>query len=218
MSKVSNVFIVFHCFSPFFIVFHCLSSIFWNIEKSITNTSFLTSFSMKDAESAQFTPSSFWGIFRWLHIIDVNKSEIVPVFVVNQICGDLHRLIVQNQFFLRFACFAWRKINQHWIGGEKKRRQIWGTRSLGVLAHLKKRMHTYVMHPCAMHTCAMHPCAMHPCAMHPCAMHPCVMHPCTMHPCAMQQFVGHTAWAPEGCDGRSQAGPKGQKEARRVVD
>ena len=99
MAKVSNVFIVFHCFSPFFIVFHCLSSIFWNIEKSITNTSFLTSFSMKDAESAQFTPSSFWGIFRWLHIIDVNKSEIVPVFVVNQICGDLHRLIVQNQFF-----------------------------------------------------------------------------------------------------------------------
>ena len=30
--------------------------------------------------------------------------------------------------------------------------------------------------------------------------------------------VGHTAWAPEGREGRSQAGPKGQKPARRAAD
>ena len=30
--------------------------------------------------------------------------------------------------------------------------------------------------------------------------------------------VGRTAWAPEGREGRSQGGPKGQKEARRATD
>ena len=32
----------------------------------------------------------------------------------------------------------------------------------------------------------------------------------------MDEGVGHTAWAPEGREGRSQAGPKGQKAARRA--
>ena len=30
--------------------------------------------------------------------------------------------------------------------------------------------------------------------------------------------VGHTAWAPEVREGRSQAGPKGQKPARRAAN
>ena len=30
--------------------------------------------------------------------------------------------------------------------------------------------------------------------------------------------VGHTAWAPEGREGRSQAGPKGQKPAQRAAN
>ena len=33
----------------------------------------------------------------------------------------------------------------------------------------------------------------------------------------MDGGVGHTAWAPEGREGRSQAGPKGQKPARRAA-
>ena len=33
----------------------------------------------------------------------------------------------------------------------------------------------------------------------------------------MDGGVGHTAWAAEGREGRSQAGPKGQKPARRAA-
>ena len=63
-------------------------------------------------------------------------------------------------------------------------------------------MDTYIMDTCIMYTCIKDTCI----------KDTCIMDTCIMDTTIRIMGVGHTAWAPKGREGRSQAGPKAPQD------
>ena len=89
------------------------------------------------------------------------------------------------------------------------------------------------MDTCIVDTCIVDACIVDTCIMDTCIVDTCIMDTCIMDTCIMDTIcgynnqnhgymhhghicMGHTAWAPEGREGQSQAGPKGPKPTRRA--
>ena len=76
-----------------------------------------------------FSPSTMWRKFRFLHMTDVGKSEMSPrlscVWFLQYAIFAIYAVLSRNLFCRDFRVFAWRKIEPKIVSVEEKW-QIWG--------------------------------------------------------------------------------------------